>query len=186
MSFNFLVKRVCAHCKKEFDAQRITTRYCSKNCNNTNYKLIAKQKKIAESNSVTFRTMTKIKEPIKDKEYLTVKEASSLLNISIRTIYRLIERNDINSFNFTERNTIIRRKDIDFYFDANLKILEKNKLDIVADYNFENSYTVKEAQEKYNISSSALYNLTQRFKIPKKKHGKFTLIKKEHLDQIFK
>ena len=105
--------------------------------------------------------------------------------MSPKTIYRLIERNDINSFNFSERKTIIRRKDIDFYFDANLKILEKNKLDLVADYNFENSYTVQQIQEKFNISSGALYNIIMKFKIQKRKQGKYTLIKKEHIEKIF-
>jgi hypothetical protein len=39
----------------------------------------------------------------------------------------LIERKEINSFSFSARKTLIRRKDIDAYFDNNLKRLKEVK-----------------------------------------------------------
>ena len=36
---NITVKRVCEFCGKEFISQKITTRFCSKECNNKAYKL---------------------------------------------------------------------------------------------------------------------------------------------------
>jgi len=124
-------------------------------------------------------------EAIKSKDFLTIKDASQLLNISTKTLYRLIERKEINSFNFSARKTLIRRKDIDTYFDNNLKEIQRSIINPVIDINLDNSYTMQEAQEKFNISSGALYNLIIRFKIPKKKQGKFTLVKKEDIDSIF-
>ena len=184
MSSNISITRVCEHCNKPFTARTTKTKYCSLSCSSKAYKVRHKKGKIAASNEETFSKIHKIKEPIKDKDFLTVKEASLLLNMSTKTIYRLIERNDINSFNFSDRKTTIRRKDIDFYFDANLKILEKNELDIVADYSFENSYSIQQIQEKFKISNGALYNIIIKFKIPKRKQGKYTLIKKEHIEKI--
>lgn len=153
-------------------------------CGSKAYKVRQKNGKIEVSNNETYLKINKIKEPVKDREFLTVKEASILLSMSPKTIYRLIERNDINSFNFSERKTTIRRKDIDFYFDANLKILEKNKLELVADYNFDNSYTIQQIQDKFKISNGALYNIIMKFKIQKQKQGKYTLIKKDHIEKI--
>lgn len=184
MSSNISITRVCEHCKKAFTARTTKTKYCSLSCGSKAYKVRSRKGKIEKSNNETYLKINKVKEPVKDKDFLTVKEASLLLNMSSKTIYRLIERNDINSFNFSERKTTIRRKDIDFYFDANLKIIEKNKLDIVADYNFENSYTIQQIQEKFSISNGALYNIIIKFKIPKRKYGKYTLVKKEHIEKI--
>jgi predicted DNA-binding protein YlxM (UPF0122 family) len=65
-----------------------------------------------------------------------------------------------------------------------------NNIDINKDHlknmiTTENSYSINEASEKYNISSSALYNLLNRLEIPKKQYGKFVLVKKEDIDSIF-
>jgi excisionase family DNA binding protein len=185
MSSIISITRVCNHCKNTFTARTTKTKYCSLKCSSKAYKVRQKKGKIEESNNETFLKINKVKEPVKDKDFLTVKEASLLLNMSTKTIYRLIERSDINSFNFSERKTTIRRKDIDFYFDVNLKMLEKSKLDILADYSFENSYTMQQIQDKFKISSGALYNIIMKFKIPKRKHGKYTLVKKEHIEKIF-
>jgi excisionase family DNA binding protein len=185
MSSNISITRVCDHCKNTFTARTTVTKYCSMSCTKKASKLRLKNVKIEVSNKETFLKINKIKEPVKDKDFLTVKEASLLLNMSTKTIYRLIERNDINSFNFSERKTTIRRKDIDFYFDVHLKMLEKSKLEILADYSFENSYTMQQIQDKFKISSGALYNIIMKFKIPKRKHGKYTLVKKEHIEKIF-
>ncbi len=184
MSSNILIKKICEYCNQEFDAQTTKTRYCSHTCNSRGYKLKLKERKILESNEAKLLMMSKIKEPVKDMDFLTVKEASLLLKISIKTLYRLIEVREINAINFTERNTLIRRKDIDAYFDNNLMNTNRDLSYLTTGINLENSYTMQQAQEKYNISNGALYNLIKKFKIPKKKQGKYTLVKKEHLDKI--
>lgn len=184
MSSNILIKRICEYCNQEFDAQTTKTRYCSHVCNRKDYKLKLKERKILESNEGKLLMMSKIKEPVKDLDFLTVKEASLLLKISIKTLYRLIEQEVINAINFTGRNTLIRRKDIDAYFDNNLTAKNRNHSYLMHEIKFENSYTMQQAQEKYNISNGALYNLINKFNIPKKKQGRYTLVKKEHLDKI--
>ncbi len=189
MSSNLSVNRVCEYCKNTFVAKTTRTRFCSPICNGRNNKMIIRNLKIKESDLETLSKSndTKIQkiEEIKGRDFLTVKDASLLLNISTKTLYRLIERKEINSFTFSPRKTLIRRKDIDSYFDKNLKELESSKKTVEIDINLDNSYTIQEVQEKYNISNGALYNLIIRFKIPKKKQGKYTLVRREDIDSIF-
>ena len=185
MSSNISITRVCQHCNKPFTAKTTKTKFCSLSCSSKAYKSRQKEDKIIVSNTETFSKISKVKEPVNDKDFLSVKEAAILLKMSTKTVYRLIERNDLNAYNFSERKTTIRRKDIDFYFDTQLKILEKRKIqEIVEDYNFDNSYTIQQIQDKFKISNGALYNLILRNKIPKKKHGKYTLVKKVDIDKI--
>lgn len=99
MSSNISITRVCQYCKNEFTARTTKTQCCSLKCSSKAYKFRTRKTKIEESNKETFLKVNKVKEPINDKEFLSVKEASILLNITPKTIYRLIERNDINSFN---------------------------------------------------------------------------------------
>ncbi len=143
-----------------------------------------KEKKITESSEGKLLMMSKTREPIKEMDFLTVKEASILLKISIKTLYRLIDQHEINAINFTKRNTLIRRKDIEAFFEDNLKSVDRNRSYLIDEINETNSYTIQEIQEKYNISNGALYNLIKKFNIPKRKHGKYTLVKREHLDKI--
>ncbi|MBC7557292.1 MAG: helix-turn-helix domain-containing protein [Chryseobacterium sp.] len=105
--------------------------------------------------------------------------------MSSKTVYRLIEQNDLNAFNFSIRKTLIRRKDIDSYFENNLISANYVNPNRENEINLTNSYTINEAIEKFNVSNGALYQIIKRHNIPKKKHGKFTLVKIEDLNRIF-
>jgi excisionase family DNA binding protein len=185
MSSKIVVQRKCEYCKKEFQARTTKTRYCSLVCNQKDYKLIAKKKKIAISDLSTKLNIKSSVEEINVKDFLSVKETSLLLQMSSKTIYRLIQKNELNAYNFSERKTLIRRKDIDAYFDTNLTNNDLNNDYLQNEININNSYTINEAVEKFNISNGALYKIIERFKIPKRKHGKYTLVKKEDLNIIF-
>jgi excisionase family DNA binding protein len=124
-------------------------------------------------------------EDVRSKDFLSVKEASSILNMSTRTIYRLIENKELNSYNFSVRKTLIRRKDIDYYFDLNLNNSDENNYPVNDLITPNNSYNINEIIDKYKISSSALYSIIQRLEIPKKNYGKHVLVKKEDIDKIF-
>jgi excisionase family DNA binding protein len=183
------VNRVCELCKLVFVAQKTTTRFCSHKCSCKSTKLKVKNKKIEISNTETALMQKKeVKldfEEIKEKQFLTVKDASKLLNMSAKTVYRLIEREAINAVQFSERKTLIRRSDIERYFDNNLKEIELNKIDPKDEITIYNSYTMQEIIEKFQISNGALYNIIKRFNIPKKNQGKFVLVKREDIDSIF-
>lgn len=185
MSSNISVKRTCSFCNKLFEAKTTKTRYCSHTCNQKDYKRNSKFDKIETSNVETKSNLIGSIIDINSKDFLTVKEVAVLLNMSSKTIYRLIEQKELNAINFSIRKTLIRRKDIDTYFDNNLNKIDNNNDYEQNEINLTNSYTINEAIEKFNISNGALYNIIKRFNIPKKKIGKHTLVKKEDLNLIF-
>ena len=185
MSSNIVVKRSCDFCKKLFEAKTTKTRYCSHLCNQRDYKKNLKLNKIEKTNTETKLNVLGSIIDINSKDFLTVKEAAVLLNMSSKTVYRLIEQNELNAINFSVRKTIIRRKDIETYFDNNLTTIDQSNKYLQNDITLTNSYTINEAVAKFNISNGALYNLIKRFNIPKKKVGNYTLVKKEDLNIIF-
>ncbi len=185
MSSNIIVKRICDYCKNAFDAKTTKTKYCSHICNSRGYKLNQKLKKIETSDTETKAKISNYAVDVNSKDFLTVKEASTLLNMSSKTIYRLIEQKDLNGYNFSVRKTLIRRKDIEDYFDSNLISTDYVNPERKSEINLKNSYTINEAIEKFNISNGALYNIIKRHNIPKEKNGKYTLVKKEDLNRIF-
>jgi excisionase family DNA binding protein len=185
MSSNIIVKRICDYCKNAFDAKTTKTKYCSHICNSRGYKLNQKLKKIETSDTETKSKASNYVMDVNSKDFLTVNEASKLLNMSSKTVYRLIEQNELNAFNFSVRKTLIRRKDIESYFDNNLISVDYINPNTEDEINLNNSYTINEAIEKFNISNGALYNIIKRFNIPKRKLGKHTLVKKEDLNTIF-
>ena len=185
MSSNLSINKVCETCKMVFVAKTTVTRYCSTNCRKTKHREKGRELTNDKRKAEELLIQNHIFEEIKNKDFLTVKDAAQLLNMSPKTVYRLIEREAINSVQFSERKTLIRRIDIERYFDYNLKEIEKNKMNPVEEITIFNSYTMQEVTDKFQISNSALYNLIKRFNIPKKNQGKFVLVKREDIDSIF-
>ena len=107
--------------------------------------------------------------------------------VSRRTIYRCIERGDLCVGKIGKR-TIIRRSDIDKLFELpKPSLYQEQKLNAQ-----ENEIpdeleliTISEAQSKWGISESALYNLLTRENIQKMKVGKFVYVSKNQLEKIF-
>jgi excisionase family DNA binding protein len=95
MSSNLRIVKICAFCKQEFIAKKITTETCSDPCAKRFYKV--KQREKAISRAVA-ETMVKRKplafvseeqvKAIQAKEWLTLKEAALLLNLSPLTLRR--------------------------------------------------------------------------------------------------
>ena len=116
MSSNIKVQRICQHCGKEFEAKQTTTRFCSHTCNSRAYKNRIKDLKVEVSNKETVKAISKPIEELKAKEFLTVRDVAKLLNLSIRTTYRMIDQGSIKAVNLAERKTLVRRSDIDNLF----------------------------------------------------------------------
>jgi len=116
MSSNIKVQRVCQHCSKEFTARTTVTKYCGDNCAKRAYKLRQRNSKIETSNKETLQIISKPIEELKAKEFLTVRDVAKLLNLSIRTTYRLIDQGNIKGVNLAQRKTIVKRSDIDKLF----------------------------------------------------------------------
>lgn len=181
MSSNISITRICKYCEQAFQAKTTHTKYCSHICNSRDYKRNNKGCKIEKSNLETKAKLAPEIEAIKTAVFLSVKDASFLLKISTKTLYRLIERKELKAHNFSERKTLIRRKDLDDYFDELYNVEVPPTRDEIT---LSNSYTMEEIIEKFGISNGALYNLIDRFKIPKRRQGKYMLVRKDDINEI--
>ena len=182
MSSNIEVIRICEHCKKQFTARTTRTRYCSHICNSRGYKSLVRKGKVEKSNNEIVQLLNTDLEKIKPLEFLKITQAILLFGISRSTIYRLVNNGQLDIAKFGKR-TVIRRCDLEAFFaipiqDVTLKTGQQFP-------GFDNCYTITEIQQKYNISSGALYLLIQRQGIVKYSVGKFTCVSKQDIDIIF-
>ena len=116
-------------------------------------------------------------------EFLTVKEASKLLNICTRTIYNIIYSGKIKVVRLSDRKIIIKRTEVDKMFEQSevpVKIREKTKKPRHPRF----CYSMGEAQEKFNFSEAALYSLIKRNNIPKYQSGWYTYVLKSDLERV--
>ena len=65
----FRVLRTCEFCGKEFYAQKLSTRYCSKRCNELAYKQRRRQRQITEAEA---RVLQKTIEEVGNMEFLSI------------------------------------------------------------------------------------------------------------------
>ena len=95
MSSNIEINRVCKYCSKVFLARTTVTSYCSHRCNSRAYKIQQRKKKIKMSNiDSRKKLLNKTNEPditnVK-QTYFNIKELAIIINVSERTLYRLIK-----------------------------------------------------------------------------------------------
>jgi len=184
MSSNFTVKRICEHCEGIFDARTTVTRFCGPKCSKRNYKQRQRAGTIAAS---VLRVRTIMEKPIRDlqaREFLRVRDVAELLGTSTKMIYRMIREGELGAINLSVRKTIIPRKEIDTLFKAMESVTTSSKTDD-ARPGLQNSYSMAEAQKKFNISEAGLYQLIKRHNISKYKNGWYTYVAKKELDIIF-
>lgn len=120
----FKILKQCLMCGNMFEAQKVTTLYCSHKCNSKHYKLKKKLERKEKVEAVLiqperFRPKAKAidRAMIKDKEFLTVKELAVLFGCSRPTVYKLIKTGKIKAKNIGEKQTYIKRSDIDKLFE---------------------------------------------------------------------
>lgn len=181
MSSNIKITRICTYCNNEFIAKTTVTKYCSPNCNKKDYKNKLRLKKIANSN---LEKINKISIPynlIKQKDFLTVKETSILLNCSRRTIYNYINEGLLKSINISKRMIRIKRSDIDSLFKKEKTTSKKHDLKKLE---LKDCYKTLEIYKKYNVSESSLYAIVKRNKIGTIRKGKYLYISKNEIDRI--
>lgn len=98
-------------------AQRIDTQYCGLNCARKAYKLTLRDKNIwvaqaknklqqGKPSNVVTEEQIKI---IQSKEYLTLKEAAMLLNVSTLTLRRWILSKQLSSTKINKKHLISRK-----------------------------------------------------------------------------
>jgi len=184
MSSNIQIKRICQHCGNEFTARTTKTKYCSLKCASRAYKQREKAVKIGKSIAETEKIKSTPIVDVKNKEFLTVKDASILLGCSLRTTYRLINEGKINAVNLSERMTRIKRSELD-------KLLEQPKpkqptAKEPKQYDISECITIGEAERYFNLPSKVFYEFVKRNNIPKIQRGKFVYVPKALIEAKLK
>ena len=184
MSSNIKIQRVCQNCGNEFTARTTVTRCCSDNCAKRLYKARQRAGKIEASNQQTQQVKTASIELVKAKEFLTVKDVAALLNLSLRTTYRLIEQGNVKAVNIAQRKILIKRTDIDRLFEQPQHETapapaQSDKVEL------SDCYTLTEVQTLYNISESALQAIIKRNHVNKIKQGAYAYVPKQVIDNLF-
>lgn len=180
MSSNIEIQRICKYCNNEFTARTTVTKYCSQKCASKAYKDRTRKKKVEKSNTETKKVIAQPVEVAKAKEFLTVRDVSVLLGCSIRTAYRLIDNGTIQAVNLAERLTRVKRSELNKLLEQTKPQPEPKKVD----FDISECYTISEVQQKFNISSGALYNLIKRNNVPKLNKGKFVFVPKSIIDTL--
>lgn len=120
MSSTIEIQKICEFCGKEFTAKTTVTRFCGHTCASRAYKVRKKENKIGqaikETNQQKLLSLSELNiEAIKQKDFLSIKEAHTLLGLSERTFYRLMKDGTIQATRLGKR-TIIKRSEIDKLF----------------------------------------------------------------------
>lgn len=116
MSSNIRINRVCVFCNEVFIARKTVSKTCSDACAKKLYKRRQREKKIEASNNETTQVLERPIKELNAKDFLTVKDAATLLNCSVRTTYRLITNGTLKAINLAERKILIKRSEIDRLF----------------------------------------------------------------------
>lgn len=186
---NIRIKKNCKWCGKEFEAQKVSTQFCSKRCAEHAYKERKRQerKKQVEKAEVERVTLESDKK-LQDSPYLTVAEAAHILKRTRFGIYKLMYRGILKAYRVTGQWTLIKRADIDAMIEARPYERKPKATALANDENGEaisEFYTTKEIIEKFGVSNSWVFAQGKAHNIPKVYHRGKTLWSKTHCDRVF-
>lgn len=172
------VLRTCEFCGKEFYAQKVSTRYCSKRCNELAYKKRRRQKQVIEAEAqVTQKPIAAVNE----KEFLSLKDTAVLLGITKRSVYNLIYNGTLRAHKLSRRMTFILKSDITLMFDGKIYVKDvKPERKPITEF-----YTTNEIKEKYGVSEGWIFKIGKEKNIPKIFHHGKTYWSKQHVEKHF-
>jgi excisionase family DNA binding protein len=183
MSSNIRINRICEYCGIEFEAKTTVTRFCTTKCNSRAGKLRIKQLKMGMSEQQTIAVKVKHGVDLSVKEFLTVKDASKLLNCSKHTIYGLIRNETIKAVNLGVQKTRIRKSEIDKIFDQPQVIPLISNIKTIP-LKLKDCYSIGEAEKVTGLSNKTLYVTIKRHNISKFKQGKFVYVPKADINKL--
>lgn len=184
-SSNVRIKKVCEHCGEIFEAQKVSTRFCSHRCANRAYKKAERNKRVEQEEIKTVSsTFSKPLEDIKYQEYLSFREAGILMGLTRQAIYKMVKSGYLNASKISSRLSIIKRSDID-------KMLDSKPYQVAMSNNKRSStpitefYTTAEVREKYNVVDSWIFVVAKKHNIPRTFNRGKTYWSKKHIDNYF-
>jgi len=107
MPTNIQLLRVCEECGNRFIAKTTVTKFCSLACNRKNYKKRIKLTKIKSSDQETIQKLKSDSNTSKD--FLSIKDACSLLSVSRTTLWRIIKKEQIKVTKIGSRSILSRQ-----------------------------------------------------------------------------
>jgi excisionase family DNA binding protein len=114
MSSNIRIEKTCEYCKCKFIAKTIYTRFCSHSCNRKAYKLSKRNEKVKDAKrSLKAAPTGRLQDlfdysAIKEKELLTINEASAFLCITQVTLRRWMQEGIVKSSRIGKKHLIHR------------------------------------------------------------------------------
>ena len=176
------IKKICQWCGAEFEAQKVSTKYCSHRCANLAYKQATREKRVKQVEAEThFIKSEKPKENIKDKEYLSIAQVSVLLGLSLQAVYKMIYAGHLVAYKLSSRLSFVKREEIDKMLNANPYVKKnRSKGEDITEF-----YTTAEIKEQYGVKESWLYKIAKEHNIPRTFNRGKTYWSKKHIDSYF-
>ena len=179
---NIRIKKICQWCGVEFEAQKVSTKYCSHRCANLAYKQAVRDKRVKQAENETHYVKTeKPVENIKDKEYLSIAQAATLLGLSLQAVYKMIYAGHLLAYKLSSRLSFVKRTDIDAMLKAN-PYEKRQPRDAIA---ITDLYTTAEIKEKFGVEESWINEIAKEHNIPRTFNRGRTSWSKKHIDSYF-
>lgn len=179
---NLRIKKICEWCGQEFVAQKVTTKYCSHKCANLAYKQAIRAKRIQqEEQRIQIVKSEKPLMDIKDKEYLSIAQAATLLGLSLQAVYKMIYTGRLVAYKLSSRLSFVRQSDIEEMLKRNpyKKRQPKDTLPIT------DFYTTNEIKEKFGVKDSWIFHIAKEHNIRRTFNRGKTYWSKKHIDDYF-
>lgn len=123
------------------------------------------------------------------RDYITVMEVHALFGISRDTLYRLIEKGKIVSFNAGKNQTKLDKKELmklyplrETSLDGKKKKIPRKKYSLEP----EDCYTIGDISQKYKLDESTVYHHIRKYAIPTRQIGNFVYVPKSEIDELYK
>ena len=176
------ITKICQWCGVEFEAQKVSTKYCSHRCANLAYKQAVRDKRVKQAEEETLSIkLGKPIENVKDKEYLSFAQAGKLLGLSRQAVYNMVKARNLKASKISSRLSFIRRADIDAMLENRpYKTLHPKDTVPITDF-----YTTAEIKEKFGVKESWIYEIAKEHNIPRTFNRGRTFWSKKHIDSYF-
>lgn len=178
MSSNIEITKLCDFCGNAFTARTTKTLFCSHTCASRAYKQRKRDEKVAASTQEVVQKAAKPILDIRNKEYLSISEACTLVGVSRWTIWRCIQNADIKAIKLGRR-VIIRKADIEELFEPKYAPVKQPEPAITE------WISVQELMAKYGFTRDNVYSHVKANKIPKRQAGRYVMLSKVHFDTLF-
>ena len=176
------ITKICQWCGVEFEAQKVSTKYCSHRCANLAYIQAVRDKRVKQAEAETLSIkLEKPIENVRDKEYLSFAQAGKLLGLSRQAVYNMVKAGNLKASKISSRLSFIRRVDIDAMLENRpYKTLHPKETVPITDF-----YTIAEIKEKFSVKESWIYEIAKEHNIPRTFNRVRTYWSKKHINSYF-